>query len=155
MTRSPASTATALLFLAMLLPQVNAQDLAADARAVDARSHAWVKAALAGDANAFRTFATDGYLLLYVEPKTAASPAHWVSRTRDQWVEEIRTGQVRYLAVELRNTTVHINGDLALFKGEYTEKGLRRGAAYTETGFFVETWVKREGQWFAVSSVFP
>ena len=124
-------------------------------RAVEARSRAWIKAEVDGDADAFRTFATDGYRLLYVEPKTAERPAHWVTKTRDQWEEDIRKGRARYHSVTLRNTKVHLNGDIALFTGEYTEKGIRDGAEYTESGFFVETWARRNGQWFAVSSVFP
>jgi hypothetical protein len=123
--------------------------------AVEARSRAWIKTEIDGDADAFRTFATDGYIQLYVEPKTSLHPARWVSKTREQWAEEIRTKQVKYHSVVLRNTKVRLNGDIAFFTGEYTEKGLRDGAEYTESGFFAETWVKRNGQWFAVSSFFP
>lgn len=158
MTRSLASLTMSLLVLStfcVIPSEVEAQDSGATGKAVEARSRAWIKAELDGDANAFRTFATDGYLLLYVEPKTTERPAHWVTRTRDQWETEIRTGQVKYKSVELRNTKVHVNGDIALFKGEYTEKGVRDGAEYTESGFFVETWAKRDGQWVVVSSVFP
>lgn len=135
--------------------EVGSEAASATERAVEARSRAWIKAEVSGDADAFRTFATDGYLLLYVEPKSAERPAHWVTKTRDQWEEDIRTGRSKYHSVTLRNTKVHLNGDIALFTGEYTEKGIRDGAEYTESGFFVETWARRDGQWFAVSSVFP
>jgi ketosteroid isomerase-like protein len=123
--------------------------------AVEARSRAWIKTEVDGDADAFRTFATDGYIQLYVEPKTPLHPARWASKTREQWAEEIRTKQVKYHSVVLRNTKVRLNGDIAFFTGEYTEKGVRDGAEYTESGFFAETWAKRNGQWFAVSSFFP
>lgn len=124
-------------------------------RAVEARSRAWIKVELDGDADAFRTFATDGYLLLSAEPKTTEHPARWVTETRDQWEQEIRTRQVRYRSVELRNTKVRLDGDIAFFTGEYTEKGIRAGTEYTESGLFVETWTKRSGLWLAMSSVFP
>jgi ketosteroid isomerase-like protein len=130
-------------------------DSATAESAVEARSRAWIKTELDGDADAFRAFATDGYIQLYVEPKTPPHPARWVSKTREQWAEEIRTKQVKYHSVVLRNTKVRLNGDIAFFTGEYTEKVLRDGAEYTESGFFAETWVKRNGQWFAVSSFFP
>ena len=152
------SVLTALLCLSPLFVRAaDAGSQAANAteRAVEARSRAWIKSEVDGDADAFRTFATDGYRLLYVEPKTAERPAHWVTKTRDQWEEDIRKGRSKYRSVTLRNTEVHLNGDIALFTGEYTEKGIRNGAEYTESGFFVETWARREGQWFAVSSVFP
>lgn len=150
-----------LLALLCILPWANvpadtgAQVSGASEKAVEARSRAWIKAELDGDADAFRTFATEGYLLLSVEPKTTEHPARWVTETRDQWEQEIRTRQVKYRSVALRNTKVRLNGDIAFFTGEYTERGIRAGSEYTESGLFVETWAKRNGQWFAVSSVFP
>ncbi|HUO94686.1 MAG TPA: nuclear transport factor 2 family protein [Steroidobacteraceae bacterium] len=124
-------------------------------RVVEARSRAWVKAALDGDADAFRTFATDDYVMLWVDPATEEHAARWATRTRDQWVDSIRSGKTKYQSVVLRNTKVHINGDVATFTGEYTQTGLEDGNESTESGFFVETWVRRRGQWLAVSSVFP
>jgi len=131
------------------------EDPAATARTVEARSRSWASAAVAGDVDAFRAFATDDYVLLYVEPKSAEHPAHWVTRTRDQWVEELRTGRLKYRSVELMHTKVRLNGDIAVLTGEYTESGVRDGAEFTDGGFFVETWTRRNRQWLAVSSVFP
>jgi ketosteroid isomerase-like protein len=159
MNRRKVSLAITALFLLCTLSMAarsqTAESPAAQERAVDARSHAWIKAALDADADTFRTFATDDYIMLYVEPKTAQSPAHWVTKTRDQWVEEVRSGKVKYHSVVLERTQVHLDGDVAVFRGEYTEKGVRNGKEYSESGFFVETWVRRKGQWFALSSVFP
>jgi len=159
MARSIAAATVALLLLSpccILSADTGPQDTAATQTAVEARSRAWIKAEVDGDADAFRTFATEGYLLMYVEPKSSQHPAHWVQETRDQWEQDIRTKVVKYHSVTLRNTKVRLNGeDLAFFTGEYTEKGIRSGAEYTESGFFVETWAKRSGQWLAVSSVFP
>ena len=128
---------------------------AATEQAVDARSHAWAKAALEGDVNTFRTFASDDYVLLEVEPKTAEHAARWTTTTRDEWAESLRSGHLKYRSVTLRNTKVHVNGDIALVTGEYTEQGVRDGKDYTDSGLFVETWANREGKWIAVSSVFP
>jgi len=152
---SLAITALFLCTLSMASPSQAAGSADAEERAVDSRSHAWIKAALEGDADTFRTFATDDYIMLYVEPKTPQSPAHWVTKTRDQWVEQLRSGQVKYHSVVLKRTQVHLDGEVALFRGEYTEKGVRDGKEYSESGFFVETWVKRRGEWLALSSVFP
>jgi ketosteroid isomerase-like protein len=124
-------------------------------RTVEARSRAWAKAAVDGDVDAFRAFASKDYLLLEIEPKTAEHAARWTTTTREQWADSLRSGQLKYHSVELRNTKVHVNGDVALFTGEYTESGVRNGTEYTDSGLFVETWAKRQGQWIVVSSVFP
>jgi ketosteroid isomerase-like protein len=121
---------------------------------VEARSRAWVKAALDRNADLFRTFATDDYVMLWVDPATKTQPAHWHVRSRDEWVDMVRTGKVKYQSVEFKNTRVRVNGDIAIFTGEYTQKALGDGTEGDEAGFFVETWAKRGGEWLAVSSVF-
>jgi hypothetical protein len=93
--------------------------------------------------------------MLYVEPATAEHSARWATMSRDEWVASIRTGKVKYRSVELRTTTVHVNGNIATLSGEYTQVAVREGVESTESGLFVETWVRRGGQWFAVSDVFP
>lgn len=123
-------------------------------QAVEARSRAWVKASLDCDADTFRTFATADYVMLWVDPAANGKPARWHVRSRDEWVDAIRTGKTKYLSVKLFNTKVRLNGDVATFAGEYTQTGREDGKDATESGFFVETWAKRGDQWFAVSSVF-
>src|SRR3974390_57189 len=149
----------ALLFLAMLaphaawsaLPAAKPDDsLGATERIVEARSKAWIAAALAGDADAFRSFATPEYVMLWVDPATNQQPAHWHTRSIDEWADMLRTGRVKYHSVVLRNTTVRINGSVAIFAGEYTQKASGDGSESDESGFFVETWVNRAGQWLAV-----
>jgi ketosteroid isomerase-like protein len=103
----------------------------------------------------FRTFATDDYVMLYVEPAAAEHPARWGTMSRDEWAASIRAGKVKYRSVELRKTKVNVNGDIAILSGEYTQTVVRDGAESTEAGLFTETWVRRGGQWLAVSDVFP
>ena len=104
-------------------------------KAVAARSLAFVKAALNGDLAGFRTFMSDDYVML--------------------WVEQLRSGTHKYHSVELLNTNVYLHGDVAIFTGDYTETGTREGVEYSDAGLFTETWVKRNGQWVIVGSVFP
>jgi ketosteroid isomerase-like protein len=152
----------AILLLAGLLsvpvwsapPAGTSTDPSSAERTVEARSRAWVKAAIDGDANAFRSFATDDYVMLWVDPASNQQPARWHTRSRDEWVDMLRTGKVKYSSVLFRNTKVRINGDIAIFTGEYTQKAGGDGTESDESGFFVETWVKRHGVWLAVSSVF-
>jgi ketosteroid isomerase-like protein len=124
-------------------------------RAVAARSLAFVKAALNGDVAGFRTFMSDDYVMLWVEPATNGKKAHWATMTKEEWVEGLRSGKHKYHTVELLNTKVYLHGDVAIFTGDYTETGTREGVEYSDAGLFSETWVKRKGQWVIVGSVFP
>jgi ketosteroid isomerase-like protein len=124
-------------------------------KAVAARSLAFVKAALNGDLAGFRSFMSDDYVMLWVEPATNARKAHWATMTKDEWVEQLRSGTHKYHSVELLNTNVYLHGDVAIFTGDYTETGTREGVEYSDAGLFTETWVKRNGQWVIVGSVFP
>ena len=128
MTRSiaPLIVAVLLPFAAWTAPPPVAarDDSNSTERAVEARSRAWVKAALDGDVDAFRAFATDDYVMLWVDAASDGQPARWHTRSRDEWVELIRTGRVKYRSVVFRNTKVHVNGDIAIFTGEYSQRRL-------------------------------
>ena len=124
-------------------------------KAVEARSLAWIKTAIDRDIPAFRSFASDDYVLMWVEPAANGQKAKWATRTRDEWAEQLRSGHRKYHSVDLRNTKVSVHGDIAIFSGEYTEKGATDGKEYTDEGLFTETWVNRHGQWIIVSSIFP
>jgi ketosteroid isomerase-like protein len=124
-------------------------------RTVEARSRAWAKAAVDRDIPAFRSFASDDYVLMWVEPTANGQKAKWATWTRDEWAKQLQSGHLKYHSVEMRNTKVFLHGDVAVFSGEYTEKGTRDGSDYTDGGLFTETWVNRHGQWIVVASTFP
>jgi ketosteroid isomerase-like protein len=154
----------ATLVLAALLPIAawsappsvgTSKDSNSNERTVEARSRAWAKAAVDGDVDAFRSFATDDYVMLWVDPASNGQPARWHARSRDEWVDMLRTGKVKYSSVVFRNTKARVNGDIAIFTGEYSQKAVGDGTESDESGFFAETWVKRHGLWLAVSTVFP
>jgi ketosteroid isomerase-like protein len=110
-------------------------------KAVEARSLAWIKTAIDRDIPAFRSFASDDYVLMWVEPAANGQKAKWATRTRDEWAEQLRSGRLKYRSVDLRNTKVIVHGDIAIFSGEYTEKGTTDGKEYADDGLFTETWV--------------
>jgi len=124
-------------------------------KAVAARSLAFAKAALQGDLATFPTFMSDDYVMLWAEPAADGKKAHWATKTKEEWVEELRSRKNKYRSVELQNTKVYLHGNVAVFTGDYTQTGTREGAEYSEAGLFAETWVKRDGQWIIVGSVFP
>jgi ketosteroid isomerase-like protein len=124
-------------------------------KAVADRSLAFVKATLNGDVASFRSFMSDDYVMLWVEPASNGKKAHWATMTKQEWVDLLRSGKHKYHSVELLNTKVYLHGDVATFTGDYTETGAREGVEYSEAGLFTETWVKRSGEWVIVGSVFP
>ena len=124
-------------------------------KAVAARSLAFAKAALNGDLATFPTFMSDDYVMLWAEPATDGKKAHWATKTKEEWVEELRSRKNKYRSVELLNTKVYLHGNVAIFTGDYTQTGTREGVDYSDAGLFNETWVKRAGQWVIVGSVFP
>lgn len=74
---------------------------------------------------------------------------------KKQWVDELRLKKNQYHWVELLNTKVYLHGNVAIFTGDYTQTGTRARVDYSDAGLFSETWVKRNGQWVIVGSVFP
>jgi ketosteroid isomerase-like protein len=124
-------------------------------KAIAARSMAFARAALQGDLATFSTFMSDDYVMLWAEPAADGKKPHWATKTKEEWVEELRSRKNKYRSVELQNTKVYLHGNVAIFTGDYTQSGTREGVEYSEAGLFTETWVKRNGQWVIVGSVFP
>jgi ketosteroid isomerase-like protein len=122
---------------------------------VTARSMAFAKAALDGDLAAFRAFMSDDYVMLWPEAATNGEQTHWATKTKAQWVEELSSGKNKYRSVKLLNMKIYLHGNVAVVTGAYTQTATREGVDHSETGLFCETWVKRNGQWLIVSSVFP
>ena len=107
---------------------------------------AWVQAAVDADADAFARFMDDSYRVISR------------GRVRDKvaWVESIRSGQATYQAVEYRNVDVNVYADtIAVISGEYSQKATAAGQDNSKPGVFVATWVKRDGRWRAVASIYP
>jgi ketosteroid isomerase-like protein len=122
---------------------------------VAARSLSFAKAALNDDLAAFSSFMSDDYVMLWVEAASEGKKAHWATKTKEEWIEELRSGRNKYHSIELLNTKVRLHGTVAIFTGEYTQTGTREGVDYSDAGLFSETWVKRNGQWIIIGSVFP
>ncbi len=92
---------------------------------------------------------------MWVEPAANGQKAKWATMTKNEWAEQLQSGRLKYHSVDLRNTKVYVHGNVAIFSGEYTEKGTRDGSEYTDEGLFAETWVRREGRWVIIGSTFP
>jgi ketosteroid isomerase-like protein len=116
---------------------------------------AWAKAAVDGDADRMASFMADEYLELAWEPAAAGTPAHWSTVKKTDWVESVRTRKDVYTSVDLRNLTVHVQGNLAVVTGEYSQRGTSQGKDISAAGIYANTWEKRAGRWLVVHSVFP
>ena len=115
-------------------------------REVLAAEHEWVRVALVGDADAFASFLADPYVELNPD-------GSFVDKTT--WTEGIRSGRSHYESVDLRNLRVRFpTPDVAVVTGAYTQKAIRYGKDNSDSGVYVNTWVRMRGRWVVVSSGF-
>ena len=103
----------------------------------------WVDVTLAGDLDKFASFMGDEYVALIGNGK---------SFDKATWVSDLRLKKTRYESVKLSNLVVHVYGDTAVVRGEFTQKAT--GNHPTAAGRYVDTWVKRDGRWQVVASGF-
>ena len=83
------------------------------------------------------------------------SDADRISTRKKEWVEAVRRRTEVYSSVEVRNLTVHLQGTLAVVTGEYSQTGTKHGKDISSSGIYADTWLKRNGHWVVIDSVFP
>jgi len=143
--RLAALAATAMLGLAAIgiadaAPAQSSQD---DSQVLLASENDWAKAAVDGDADRMASYMADEYLELAWEPADQGTPAHWSTQNKTEWVESVRSHKDVYTSVELRNLAVHVQGNLAVVTGEYSQKGASGGKDISASGIYANTWIKR------------
>ena len=129
------------------------QDLPASAQAADMldnlavvdAEHAWVKAAIAGDADAFGRFMADEYV--------AQGPKGGVL-TKAAWVQRMREGRSKFQVVNFCNMIVRVNGDAAVVTADYAQIATSDGKDTSGKGSEMDFWVKRGGRWLVLGSAF-
>ena len=126
-----------------------------DAEQLISNEKAWAKASLDGDADLMASYMADEYVELAWESATKTAPAHWSSTGKKEWVESVRHRTEVYTSVEVRNLTVHLQGTLAVVTGEYSQTGTDNGKDISAKGIYADTWLKRNGRWLVIHSVFP
>ena len=126
-----------------------------DSEQLIANEKAWAKAAQDSDADRMASYMAEEYVEHVWESATASAPAHWSATRKKQWVEAVRRRTEVYSAVEVRNLTVHLQGALAVVTGEYSQTGTSNGKNITASGIYANTWLKRNGHWLVIDSVFP
>jgi ketosteroid isomerase-like protein len=126
-----------------------------DSEQVLANEKAWAKAAVDRDADRMASYMADEYVELVWEAATSTAPAHWNAVRKTDWVEAVRRGTEVYTSVDLRNLIVHLQGNLAAVTGKYSQTGTSDGKDNSATGIYANTWLKRNGRWVLIHSVFP
>jgi ketosteroid isomerase-like protein len=115
----------------------------------------WAQSSVTKDIATFRRLMADDYVELILEPATSTRKAMWVATTKDEWTKLLASGNEVYQSVEIRNLHVYLQGDIATVTGEYSQKGTKNGADNSSDGYQVNTWVRRNGVWLLINSVFP
>jgi ketosteroid isomerase-like protein len=122
---------------------------------IEAAEHGWAQAPVKGDAVAMAGFMSDDYIEIVMETASGASKSRWVTTKKKEWIDLVRSGREKYASVELRNIKIYLHGDIATVTGEYSQTGTKEGKDISASGLYVDTWVKKDGKWRVVSSVFP
>jgi ketosteroid isomerase-like protein len=126
-----------------------------DSEQLIANERAWAKASLDGDADRMASYMAEEYVELAWEPGTKTAPAHWSSTGKKEWVESVRHRTEVYTSIDVRNLTVHLQGTLAVVTGEYSQTGTDNGKDISAKGIYADTWLKQNGRWLVIHSVFP
>jgi ketosteroid isomerase-like protein len=126
-----------------------------DIERIVASERAWAEAPVKGDAAGMARLMSDDYVEIVTETPPGTSKSSWVTSSKLEWLELVRSGREKYTSVELHNIKVHLHGDVATVTGEYSQTGTKDGKDIGASGLYVDTWVKNNGNWKVVSSVFP
>ncbi len=100
------------------------------------------QATLKGDVAAFDKLLADDYISINV--LGAAS-------TKAQVLENVKSGKLKYEALEFSDTKVRVYGDTALVNATANVKGHLGATDLSGQNRIVRVWVKRKGQWQSVS----
>jgi len=122
---------------------------------VVAAERAWAKAAVDGDVRGMATFMADDYVEIAMETAPDTKKSRWVTTSKTEWLGLMRSGREKYESVDLSNLKVYFHADVATLTGEYSQTSAKDGKKTSVTGVYVDTWVRKSGNWQVVSSVFP
>ena len=126
-----------------------------DAEQILASERAWAQAPVNGNVADMARLMSDDYVELVMESVQGTNNSSWVMTSKSEWVDLVPSGREKYGSVDLRNLKVYLHGDVATVSGEYSQTGTKDGKDISSKGLYVDTWVKRNGNWKVVSSVFP
>lgn len=115
----------------------------------------FAEAPVNGDSSRMASLMADDYVEIVMETASGSGKSHWQTTDKAEWIALVRSGREKYTSVVLRDIKVYLHGNVATVTGEYWQTGTRDGKDISAAGFYVDTWVKKDGKWLVVSSVFP
>ncbi len=136
------------------LPAAPSSSTAGDTEQIIASERAWAEVPVKGDAAGMAGFMSDDYVEIAVEAASSQSKGNLVTSRKAEWVDLVRSGREKYTSVGC-NIKVYLHGEVATTTGEYSQTGTKDGKDISASGFYIDTWVKKNGKWQVVSSVFP
>lgn len=109
---------------------------------ISALEHAWVDGQSRNDNGALNLIFDNA--LVYIEYGKLVTKGEYLSR--------VRTATSIEQMVVMEGMTVRVVGATAIVVGTYREKGAKGGGASIARWRFVDTWVKKEGNWKLVAA---
>jgi ketosteroid isomerase-like protein len=103
----------------------------------------WADAMKSGDASALQRIEADDYVFTNPEGQVT---------TKENDVNDLKSGQVKYESVELSDLHAHVDGDTGVVTGHIAIKGTDRGKDISGNYTFTDSFAKRNGVWQAVST---
>jgi len=136
--------AAGLIVLVCVTPFAPAQDGANQGPAsnIIALEHAWVDGQSRNDNGDLNLIFDNS--LVYIEYGKLVTKGEYLSR--------VRTAKSNEQMVVLEGMAVRILGDTAIVVGTYREKGSKGGNTSVARWRFIDTWVKKEGNWKLVAA---
>ena len=143
-----------VLISVAVLSFVAAAQSRSDSDFILAAEKAWADAPVRHDYETFAKYMSEDYVLIEVNSESGKKPVFEFS-TKAQWLERVSSGREKYDTVEIHDLKVLLNGNVATVTGRYSQKGTQDGKDISAAGLYIDTWVKRQGKWLLVNSVFP
>ncbi len=113
------------------------------AAAIMSMEKEWLDAMLAGNAAKIGTFLADDWV--FTDPGGQRM-------TRTQMLDDFRSGTLKIESSVPGEVKVNVYGDTAIVNGSSKDKGTYKGMDISGDYVFTDVFVKRDGQWRAVSS---
>src|ERR1035438_1447140 len=71
---------------------------------------------------------------------------------KEQFVASIRDKSTQLTVEVSADMKLHAHGDIVVVIGATHEKGTEKGKAFSHSGRFTDTWIKKDGQWLCIAS---
>lgn len=135
--------AASLVFAASEKKKKSAMSGGADEQAIRQIEDRWAAALVKADTATMDQFTTPDWML---------TTATGQLLTRDEANADLKSGDIKFQSVQLRDLKIKIHGDTAVAFGLTTDKSTHKGKDIGGEYRFTDTFVKRDGTWKCVAT---